>query len=302
MMRGDTWLGIFSTRKTSLGLQSGFDDAVVAPLQVPGFMNGPEISAGAGGGRLQYGAETWTLAYARSRWTAPLASAVEARRDDDGTLHLASTLPFDLQDTALLIGGEDRAVLGWIKLGPLPSGGSVTVPPDPAAAVPLPDTDLELDDLAWAVSTFHAPVVDGRASLGVAGTPLTLVGVASRGLEPIELTGLSPIDQPLLVVRQPLPTGLSVQTELNPGSLVLEIEPGLQVWTAEVVCGTVRRMRNNPSGSVRFDGLLGNLGRCELSISSDKGYTTVEVRVEDDPVVWCEPSGADTVKCTVEAR
>src|SRR5204862_488767 len=74
LARGTTMMGIFSTGKNRISVESGYEDGVVEPLLVPGFQNGPLIEAGGGPGRLSYDAETWTLAYSRTQWPAPFTA------------------------------------------------------------------------------------------------------------------------------------------------------------------------------------------------------------------------------------
>ncbi|MEQ1508501.1 MAG: hypothetical protein ABMB14_40090, partial [Myxococcota bacterium] len=102
LARGQTWLGVFSTRKTSLTITGGFEQSVVSPLLVPGFQNDTRVRAGDGPGSLTYGAETWTLAYVRSDWTAPAPGRLDVRSDSDRWV-VRNELGYDLDDLGLTL-------------------------------------------------------------------------------------------------------------------------------------------------------------------------------------------------------
>jgi hypothetical protein len=194
LWRGDTFFGIFSTRKVALTVTSGFDDGVVLPLQQPGFLPEPTLTAGGGPGRLAYGAETWTLAYGRSTWSTPTRGQVRLESTDDGwVLHNELGVP--------LSGG-------WIFPDPdsdaghpfeaVADGASVRIDPD--TFEPAADAALPIDGLP---ALLRRPPLPQRGDLAATGDRLLFVGLApDQSIEPLDLDGLSPTHEPVLVVRQ----------------------------------------------------------------------------------------------------
>lgn len=81
LWRGQSYVGIFSSQRTDLTLQSAETHSALEPMRyVPttywwgadqldeGFMKRPTVQVGLGGGALGYRAETWTMAYMQSAW------------------------------------------------------------------------------------------------------------------------------------------------------------------------------------------------------------------------------------------
>lgn len=204
LSRGTTWLGVFSTRKTRIGLVGGWDDAVVTPLAEPGFQTDPVLEAGGGPGTLSWDAETWTLAYARSDWTGPVPDGLVVRRDE-GRTWIRNRLGWDLEDVGVSIPGRDGGrVVGWVRLGPLADGAELELPAT-GAVLPL-ESAAPGDTLAWAVDTFAPGVSSARGSLD-AEQGTVVLGVGQHAFEPVGLTGSTPVEQPLTVVRMALRCG-----------------------------------------------------------------------------------------------
>ena len=193
--RGETFFGVFSTRKVDLSITSGFDDAVIAPLVDPGYLPDPTVRAGHGPGSLAYRAETWTLAYGRSSWTTEGRGQIVATRTADG-LQLRNDLGVDLVGASVLLPGG-----GTVEVGPLAQGAEALVRFDEGDPVP---THFETDQ-AFALGALGAPPLTDRGDLSVAGGTAVFVGWAESTVEALHLTGLSPVEDPLLVLRQPVP-------------------------------------------------------------------------------------------------
>lgn len=193
--RGQSRLGVFSTRKTQLTLENGFRDAVIAPqVHEAGFMTQPAVASSEGPTQLAYRAETWTLAYIESTWTAALGQGPTVSSDGE---RLSAHLPTDLRE-AWLVRHEDGAATAWLRLGPVRAGETVPLGKD---WVDSPDLD---GDMAW-VRTHALEASDGtRGHLHTARWGLVLVGIAERPVEPIGLTGLAPETRALTIVRAPL--------------------------------------------------------------------------------------------------
>jgi len=194
--RGETFFGVFSTRKVDLVVASGFDDAVLAPLAEPGYLPTPRLQAGHGPGQLAYRAETWTLAYGRSSWTQPSEGRMQVERTSDG-VRVTNDLGIDLSDAAVLVGEH-----GMIRLGPLPRGAPAEVAYEQTAD-PVPTTVS--DDASFVAKVLGAPPLPRRGDLSTAAGDLLFVGWTRSSVEALQLTGLAPVQKPLLVVRQALP-------------------------------------------------------------------------------------------------
>jgi ABC-type transport system involved in multi-copper enzyme maturation permease subunit len=281
LARGQTWLSVFSTRKTQLSLESGYDDALIAPLLEPGFQTNPVLHGGVGPGRLSYGAETWTLAYARSDWTAPLQLALSVERTQAG-LQVRNDLPFDLADLGIIL---PSALAGatpvMLRLGALPRGGTVTLPQSASWSY-LQPSSVGADPLAWASYRFHSRYPTSRGALGAEFRPV-LIGVArDQKLEPIALTGLSPIEQPLLIVRQPMGwerelKGLSAP-EPDATTVVMQADPNLYVSSAYVDCGSAT-LHGTQQGPIWTFEQLGE--DCVMYVHSSNGPLDVQVKAGD---------------------
>lgn len=198
--QGDTFFGIFSTRKVDLTVTSGFDDAVIAPLEEPGFLPDPTLSAGLGPGRMAWRAETWTLAYGRSSWTQPREDGVVAV---DGGLR--NDLPFDLEAVWLLRDEGGGPELARVSVGAAFEVGAVV----PFAPDGLHWEPVDAASVDEAVRPHLAPPLSERGAFPLRPGELALVGKATAAVEPLVLDGLAPIEKPLVVVRQRL-TGSSM--------------------------------------------------------------------------------------------
>ena len=224
--RGETFFGVFSTRKVDLMVQSGFDDGVLAPLQEPGYLPDPSLRAGQGPGSMNYRAETWTLAYGRSSWTTEASGQIDVERVAGG-LRLRNDLGVDLEGAAVLVPEG-----GVIHVGELAVGEEAQVRFDQVAD-PLPDHHDTDEGLA--LHLLGAPPLPHRGDLSVSGGQLVFVGWASRSVEALRLTGLSPQEDPLLVVRQPLP-GPSAPITVRERRLIFDLSAFPTASRVEVTC------------------------------------------------------------------
>jgi ABC-type transport system involved in multi-copper enzyme maturation permease subunit len=287
LARGATWLGVFSTRKTELALQAGYPDAVVAPLAEPGFQSDIRVSAGAGPGELRYAAETWTLAYARSDWMGPMPGGLEVLPAEQGWT-VVNRLGFDLDDLAVQIPEEPGgAIAGSIVLGALADGASVPLP-----SLTRDRRGAAAGDLAWALEALAADRPEVRGALGGAHRPV-LVGVARRTVEPVVLTGLDPVEQPLTVVRMPLPGGVDGAE----GRAVLGDELGSA--RAALTCGGVE-----VPGAVRVEGRVvrwrGSAGTAPCRVALEGSDWQVTLPAPMDLAVRCGREATGVARCAPE--
>ncbi|MFT6821822.1 MAG: hypothetical protein ACJATT_005653 [Myxococcota bacterium] len=205
LWRGHTWLGIFSTKKTNLSLASGFDDAVVRPVGDGGFVQDARTRSNEGSGFYEWRAQTWSLAYVQTEWTAPNTGSVTVTVQDANTVVITNRLGIGL-DSA-----EIRARGRYLILGALADGESETVS--------VPSATLEGIATLVSESGSNLPNVESgkRRPLGLfaaypethGGTlsvesPVGFVAMASQPYEPYTLTGLTPVERAYTVVRTPL--------------------------------------------------------------------------------------------------
>ncbi len=200
-LRGDTWLGLFSTRKGTLTLGSTRQDAVIQPLTEPGFMTDPGFSTGGGPVDLTYGAETWTFGYSRSRWMDEATGTVDVTWFGGQPAGVPSTsperarvthdLPVDFDDAALVSPEGQLVFLGALPRGEVWEG-------------PLAEgAERRSDDLDW-VEGISFDLAARRGALRTSGR-WTFVGTTRTAVDPIRVSGLSPRIMPLTVFRQVLP-------------------------------------------------------------------------------------------------
>lgn len=195
--RGQSWLAVFSTRKTRLTLASSFPDSAIAPMDEAGMMGGPSVRSSEGPGVLAWDAETWTLAYAATRWTAEGMGTVRARMDAEGML-LTSDLPFELRDAVVIYDIEAELGRNLHRVGTVVPGEQVHVPSLGGSGT------LTLDD-ADAVASMLVDLPErGRGHLHAGVEGPVLMGLAPEPVERLSLTGLAPEERTLTWVRIPL--------------------------------------------------------------------------------------------------
>ncbi len=205
LWRGHTWLGVFSTKKTDLSLASGFDDAVVRPVGDGGFVQDARTRSNEGSGFYEWRAQTWSLAYVQTEWTAPNTGSVTVTVQDATTVVITNRLGIDL-DSA-----EIRARGRYISLGALDDGESETL------SVPSADLEGIATQVGQSGSNLANLEVGDRIPLGMLATypethggtlslesPVGLVGIASQPYEQFTLTGLTPVERVHTVLRTPL--------------------------------------------------------------------------------------------------
>lgn len=205
LWRGDTHLGVFSTRKTELSLRGGFEDAVVAPLDGEhGAMWDVAVLADEGPGNLAWRAETWTLAYVQSTWTTAAQGGLAVTRTDQ-TLHVTSTLPVDLA-AATLVARGNRYDLGPIKAGEtreIPLGAPLYIDPYYGGDVKL-GTALPEELLGWAAGKQVQRPPFQRGHYDAQWAHPVVLGVTTTPIEPLVLSGLEPETRSLTVFRIPV--------------------------------------------------------------------------------------------------
>lgn len=211
--RGESWIGVFATRKTDLSLRAGFEDATVTPLaRETGAMWEPRVVADEGPGSLSWRAETWTLGYARTAWSAHAIGTVTvtATPDNKGIV-VKNDGPVDLVDARLFVGNE------VFQLGPVKRGEVHTFPDlagrgsqayfesSGTASVDLREaTEYELMDWAASRETLR-PIYDRGLYEPQFAVP-TVVAVARQPVEPLVLSGLEPETRQVTILRVPVPT------------------------------------------------------------------------------------------------
>jgi hypothetical protein len=152
------------------------------------------------------------------------------------------------------------------------------------------------DPLAWASYRFHTRFPSSRGAVGAESRPVLVAVVKDQKLEPIALTGLSPIEQPLLVLRQPLSWqrelgGLSA-LEPSPDLVVMQAHPSLDVSSAQIACQEGNTYGVQMGTTWTFEGVGKD---CVMYVQTVNGH--LEARVEAGDRVSCEVSG-----CQVTGR
>ena len=142
LWRGVSWYGVWSTRSTPLSMTSGEGDGVAEIREGAGYKTNVETVHGTAGSALTWDAQTWTLAYARTTWTAPGKGTFSAARLGDGSVEIKNDTNYGLTDVVVDF-PNSRATLP--SLGP---GETRTVSPTGMQRpYPLdyPPEELELD-------------------------------------------------------------------------------------------------------------------------------------------------------------
>lgn len=210
--RGESWIGVFATRKTELSLKAGFEDATVTPLaRETGAMWEPHVVADEGPGSLSWRAETWTLGYARTAWSGHALGAitVTGTPDRQGVI-VKNDGPVDLIDSRLFV-GNDMFQLGPIKRGETQTfatlvgrGSTPYFETSGTASIDLREaTEGELMDWAAARQALR-PVYDRGLYEPQFAVP-TVLAVARQPVEPLVLSGLEPETRQITVLRVPVP-------------------------------------------------------------------------------------------------
>jgi ABC-type transport system involved in multi-copper enzyme maturation permease subunit len=225
LARGTTFLGLFSTGKTRVTLESGLPDARILPMQVAGFQEDVRVGSGDGPGALSWHAETWTLGYARSDWTRPETGGVRLEGGE-----LVSDLPFDLASAVLVVpaDGADE-VGGLIALGPVRRGARVPVP-DAMRPAGARTGDDRLD---WVLDHFTGTVPGPRGTMDLEHRA-ALVGVAETATEPLTIGGLRPEERAFTVVRQSLPFAARMPADALQATI--RFDPARLDLAAELAC------------------------------------------------------------------
>ncbi len=197
LWRGDTYLGLFTTRRTTVTVRGGAPDSLVMPLAESGFMTRPESTATEGPGTLRWHAETWTLAYANSRWVGPGQGTITVLPAPGGA-KIVSTLPFDLEDAEVRLGTMP------LKIGTLKAGESRVVQWGQDEGYGLPTSEPVFTHL------MRYPD-EGRGHFDHQGWGM-VAGIVRGGVEDLGIEGLAPESQSVTLVRAPF----AMPTELDP--------------------------------------------------------------------------------------
>jgi len=199
--RGQTHLGVFSTRKTRLGLTSGVSDGVMGPMREAGTVYEPNVLSDEGPGQLSWRAETWTLGYAQSVWVDPGRGRFRLVETDEG-LAIDNATGLDLAEVVLVRRGADAA--DWespeaVNLGPLAVGERAGFASD-EWSVGTPGEG----DMHWAWRALRESPEGLGAHLHLRSWEMAVIAIAAEPVEDVVLTGLDPIHQEFTLLRAPL--------------------------------------------------------------------------------------------------
>ena len=274
--RGDTFFGVFSTRKVDLTVRSGFDDAVLAPLDEPGFLPDPRLAAGNGPGQLAYRAETWTLAYARSTWSTPREEQMAVGPLEEG-ITLRNDLGVDLDEAYVL--SPSGSWPSMRSLGPMRAGETVELPLRYSGWSPLPHADAG-DEASWRLHVLHRPPMRDHGDLAPDEQGMLFIGWAEgHAVEPLTLDGLSPVEEPIVVFRQALPTTFRPPPLPEGSHVALVLRPPLDSSTrVQMACEGQTYNGLVSDGEALFPHASTPRGTCQISFmgGSNVWFTTLE--------------------------
>lgn len=255
--RGESWIGVFATRKTDLSLKAGFEDATVTPLQrETGAMWEPHVVADEGPGSLSWRAETWTLGYARTAWSAHALGVVTvtATADNKGVV-VKNDGPVDLVDARLFVGYEVFQ-LGAVKRGETRTfpdlsgrGSGPYFETSGTASVDLREaTENQL--MEWAASRETLRPIYDRGLYEPQFAVPTLLAVARQPVEPLVLSGLEPETRQVTILRVPVPS--EAVSSLSSGT-AFYMSPGSVPNEPRYPAGTVFKVRDiHPDDSYNY--------------------------------------------------
>ncbi|MEN0065749.1 MAG: hypothetical protein AAGA48_26660 [Myxococcota bacterium] len=274
--RGDTWFGLFSTRKTAVKVQSTYADAAVLPLRERGFMNDLRFLTDGGPVALEYNAETWTLGYSRSRWMTEQAGQIDVVWNDDGTLTVSNGLDLDFKSAVLVSPDQER-----FPIELLDRHSSRVL--NPSMNIPAPDVPDSAETMAF-------DLVADRGALATFDT-WWFFGMADEGVEPVTIDGLWPRVEALTVVRQVIRDDRNVVGDRAMFSALFEGAAD----RARLVCRDQSSLAKVRGGQARIpvpSGIDPRSSPCLLEVgrSDGKWFSGVEVSIEG-------PN-----RCTVTAR
>lgn len=117
VQRGTTNVGLFVTGRTEVVLSSSYPNSHV--VNNGGFMENIRRVQGMGAETLQWGTQTWTLAYGRANWLNPSSSMkLEVTMDSEGTLRIENQTGHVLESCRGMIRNGNRMwVVGWVQPG-----------------------------------------------------------------------------------------------------------------------------------------------------------------------------------------
>jgi len=204
LWRGDAYLGVWATRRSDLTLRPGSALGDVRPLNAPGSMFDPAIRTTEGGAALEWRAETWTLAYARTSWTAPNAGTVWVEHLPEGNWRVHNDLGVSLARAALVAEGNVWAIgpIGrgsFVDVGPTPASPNLSLEDLVALQASWPSSDDVLS-LEWAESTVLEHPEQGRGHFDLYGH-VGFIGSSQAPYAPLDLTGLNPVSRSVTVYR-----------------------------------------------------------------------------------------------------
>ena len=282
-LRGDTWFGLFSTRRATLTVGSARGGGLVQPLEEAGFMNAPHFHTDGGPVVLSYGAETWSIGYSRSRWMTPFDGRIDVEWQEDGRPIVTNELGFELSDAVLVSPGGAR-----FGIGPMGMGQRST----------YEDGRVIDDALDLSIDTAFDRAVD-RGGLPVDGR-WWFIGLM-EGFEQVRVDGLSPREIPRTVIRQVLEESVPAQRPI----ITVMVDPADRAHWARLVCADQSSVVRVRGGQARiplplgFDRELAGDAACRLEIAPPLSgwYSGVPVSLDrpnlctvTDRGVACEPT------------
>ena len=218
LYRGESYVSVFATRKTDLSLGAGFEHGDAGTLRYDsGAMWEPHFVSEAGAGKVSWRAETWTLAYGRTRWITEGKGRIRVEPQGDGQWKIVNELPIDILGARLCV-GVDRFELPALKAG---ETKIIAAPSAQTQVWKYTEVDLNLQTmnpkmaLDWAEAwQLDRPAFDG-GTLDATWAYPSVIAVSEQPFEPLQLDGLQPVLREITVLRLPVERPIS---ELNPSA------------------------------------------------------------------------------------
>jgi hypothetical protein len=195
---GSTHLSLYATAKSKIKLTSGIPESFISPLPEPNFVNEATTRADQDQMSFHYSAETWTLAYIKTEWTAEIEGGLEVEPTASGW-RLTNHFDFPLEEIMLI--SPEKGDIPQAEL--LLPGEQVEIrlsgPPNEKATlngVTRSDPNSREKEPPYRMDKTHL--------FGLHRESLTLVATVPRPYERITVEGIQPILKSKTYLRVPL--------------------------------------------------------------------------------------------------
>lgn len=106
--QGGSYLSLYATSKSEISVNSALPESFISPLEEPNYVTDATTRSDQDQRRFEYKAETWTLAYLKSEWTAELTGSLQIEEIPEGW-RLTNRFDFPLKDIVLISNETGKA-------------------------------------------------------------------------------------------------------------------------------------------------------------------------------------------------